>query len=271
MTTTLNAVATNLQTVCDPSEWIGSTINDDGIARRQPLTQEVIESLWPLVGRVVNHLATFLPTYISRGDLMGAGSVGLMDAVSRYDERKGASMNTYCSLRIRGAVLDELRRLDWVPRSVHEDSRKHTDAQNRVAQRMGREATGEEVRGELELGWSEYEKLLTRVKPHVFISLNDCTFDDSTGNSVLNEEITADERAPDGLAELLRGEDRELLHECLRKLPKTHGQVLVLYYIEDLQLKEIAKILQVTQSRVSQIHTLAIARLRENFQKTRSN
>jgi len=231
--------------------------------------ETLTESLLPLVRQVVNRLAIFLPSYVAREELVGAGVLGLMDAVKRYDATKGSSLNTYCSLRIRGAILDELRRLDWVPRSVHHDARKLAQVQERLAQLFGREATPEEIKDDLKLGDSEYQTLLDRVKPIAFFSLHEPAYGSDDSDAVLNEEIVADQRTLDASAEILRQEDRELLLASLRRLPKAQAQVLVLYYIEDLQLKEIAEILQLTESRISQIHTLAIVRLRALFERER--
>jgi RNA polymerase sigma factor FliA len=233
-------------------------------------TQEtLVESLLPLVRQVVNRLAFFLPTYIVREELVGAGVLGLMDAVKRYDAAKGSSLNTYCSLRIRGAILDELRQLDWVPRSVHQDARKLAQTQEKLGQILGREASEEELRAELKLSDKEYQNLLERVKPVTFFSLHEPAYGQDDPDAVLNEEILADRQTLNAAEQMLRLEDRDLILASLRRLPKAQAQVLVLYYIEDLQLKEIAQILQLTESRISQIHTLAIVRLRAMFDRER--
>lgn len=230
--------------------------------------EKQIESLLPLVRQVANRLAVFLPTYISRDELISAGVFGLMDAVKRFDPKKGSSLNTYCSLRIRGAILDELRRLDWVPRTVHHDAKKLAQAHERLAQVLGREASEDEVKAELNLSDGEYQRLIDRVKPVAFFSLHEPAYG-SDEDAVLNEEIVADSHMLNASQQMLLQEDRDILLTSLRSLPKTQAQVLVLYYIEDLQLKEIAEILQLTESRISQIHTLAIVRLRTIFERER--
>ncbi len=230
----------------------------------------LIESLLPLVKQVVNRMSQFLPSQFTREELMSAGTLGLLDAVKRYDHRKGSSLNTYCSLRIRGAVLDELRRLNWLPRSVHRDARKLAQIQDQLAQALGREATTHEIQRELKMGDKKFLAFLNKVKPVTFFSLQEPAFNVDGSNSVLNEEILPDDDAKSASEEMLQQEDRQLLVTCLNKLSKSQTQVLVLYYIEDLRLKEIADILHLTESRVSQIHTLAMNRLRTIFQRERA-
>lgn len=225
----------------------------------------IIESMLPLVRHLLSRMAIFLPPHISQDDLVSAGVLGLIGAVDRFDPRKGASLKSFCAMRIRGAILDELRRLDWIPRTVHEDARRLSNTQEALAQKLGREPTEEEIRSELGLNEQEFNDFLERVKPASYFSLQEPAYTDDDGNALLHEEIVADPRAVDSLNNLLREEDRGLLSDQMRQLPKQQLTVLALYYYEGLRLREIAEVMSITESRVSQIHTLAINRLRRTF------
>ncbi len=231
--------------------------------------QEQVEALLPLVRHVVSRIAIYLPPHVTKDDLVSAGVLGLLDAVNRYDPTRGASLPSYCHLRIRGAVLDELRRLDWVPRSVHEDAKRLERAQEKLAAELGREPEDEEVRAALQLTPDEFSELLDRVKPVSFLSLQEPAYHDDSGEPLLHEEVLADPRSTDSLAHLLQEEDHEQLRDQLKILPKQQLIVLSLYYYEGLRLREIAEVMDLTESRVSQIHALAITRLGKFFERLR--
>ncbi|MES2309280.1 MAG: FliA/WhiG family RNA polymerase sigma factor, partial [Verrucomicrobiota bacterium] len=209
--------------------------------------------------------------HITKDDLVSSGVLGLMDAITRYDPSRGASLNSYCHLRIRGAVLDELRRLDWVPRTVHEDAKKLEKAQEKLAALHGREPEEEEIRQELGLNVQEFSELLDRIKPISFLSLQEPAYNDDNGEALTHEEVIPDNKAENALGNLLRSEDHELLKEQLQLLPKQQLIVLSLYYYEGLRLREIAEVMDLTESRVSQIHALAVSRLKKFFEKQRKS
>lgn len=229
----------------------------------------LIEQNLPLVRHIVGRMMMHLPSHVCADDLFSAGVMGLIQAVDRYNCDRGANLKTYCTLRIRGAILDELRRQDWVPRSVHREARKLQEVQSQLAQRLGREPSTEEVAKELAMPLEAFHELVDRVKPVSFISIQEPVLGGDSGDPLFKEETLADQNATDSLRELLGTEDRRILIEQLRLLPKQQMQVLSLYYIEDLRLKEIAEIMGLTESRVSQIHTLAISRLRSAFERAR--
>jgi RNA polymerase sigma factor for flagellar operon FliA len=231
----------------------------------------LIQSMLPLVGHIVSRMSLYFPAHTSKEDLISAGVIGLIDALNRYDPNRGSSVKTFCSLRIRGAVLDELRRLDWVPRSVHREARLLEQAQEAVAKRLNREPLEREVAQEMGLSLEQFEELLDRVKPCTYISLNEAAYFSDEGDSLTHEEVLADNRMQDAVMRLLNAEDKAILRRIVEKLPKQQLQVLSLYYMENLRLKEIAQIMDVTESRVSQIHTLAIIRLRAAFLKERQS
>ena len=222
--------------------------------------EETIRSLLYLVQHIAGRLVAKLPSHVAKEDLICAGVVGLIDAVDRYDATKGCSLKTYSSLRIRGAMVDELRSQDWVPRTVHRDEKIYEQAAEKLGQKFGREAPPEEIRIELGMTPQAFELFSERTQSIVSFSLNEACSDED-GNSIDRGEIMENLSAPTAFDEILRKEVRALLHEELNRLPRNEKLVLCLYYMEDLRLKEIAQILAVSESRVSQIHTEALRRL----------
>ncbi|MFZ5805728.1 MAG: sigma-70 family RNA polymerase sigma factor [Verrucomicrobiota bacterium] len=240
---------------------------------RKPKNEEerrhLIELLLPMVNHIVGRMALYFPPHLSRDDLISAGVMGLMDAVDRFDEGKGTSLKTYCSLRIKGSIVDELRRLDWVPRSVHREARQVQETQEKLAQKLKREPTEDELCTELGLESEDFQKLMDRVKPTSYLSLQEPIREGVDGDTMTHEDVVADQKAMDASEKTLHEEDIRILKDQMIHLPMHHQQVLALYYIEDLRLKEIADVLDLTESRVSQIHTLAINRLRSAFKRAR--
>jgi RNA polymerase sigma factor for flagellar operon FliA len=231
--------------------------------------EETIRGLLYLVQHIAGRLVAKLPSHVAKEDLISAGVVGLIDAVDRYDSSKGCSLKTYSSLRIRGAMVDELRSQDWVPRTVHRDEKIYENAADKLGQKLGREATPEEIRIELGMTPQAFEQFSERTQTIVSFSLNESCSDDD-GNSIDRGEIMPSLNTPTAFDEILAEEDRALLHEELDRLPKNEKLVLCLYYMEDLRLKEIAQILSVSESRVSQIHTEALRRLTTAMRKAHS-
>jgi RNA polymerase sigma factor for flagellar operon FliA len=193
---------------------------------------------------------------------------GLIDAVDRYDAGRGCSLKTYSGLRIRGAMVDELRRQDWVPRTVHRDGKIYEQAAQKLGQKLGREARPEEVRWELGMTVRAFERFSIRAQTRAMFSLNE-SWPDEDGIAVNRGDLLPclDTRTP--FEEAVGGEDRLLLREELDRLPKTERLVLCLHYIEDLRLREIAERIQVKVSRVSQIHREALRRLSAAMRRAR--
>jgi RNA polymerase sigma factor FliA len=213
-----------------------------------------------LVAPIAGRLVARLPSHIAADDLIGAGMVGLIDAVDRYDAGKGCSLKTYSGLRIRGAMVDELRSQDWVPRTVHRDGKVYEAAAQKLGQKLGREALPEEIRLELGMTLPDFERFSIRAQTTLMFSLNE-SWPDEDGNTVDRVDLMPNLETRTPFEEAVGGEDRLLLREELGRLPKMEKQVLCLYYLEDLRLREIAKIIEVKESRVSQIHTAALRRL----------
>ncbi len=242
-------------------EWQTETASTVTVSR-----DETIRSLLYLVQHIAGRLVVRLPAHVAKEDLISAGVVGLIDAVDRYDASKGCSLKTYSSLRIRGAMLDELRNQDWVPRTVHRDEKIYDQAAEKLGQKLGRQATTEEIRIELGMTPQAFEQFSERTQSNGSFSLNEACSDED-GNTVDRGEIMRNLAAPTALEEILREEDFALLRTELDRLPRNEKLVLCLYYMEDLRLKEIARILEVSESRVSQIHTEALRRITAAMRK----
>lgn len=212
----------------------------------------------PLVRRVVQRLASRKPPHIDVDDLMSWGIVGLLDAIDKYDPTKEALFSTYAQFRIRGAVLDHLRSLDWIPRSVRQKAAVIEKATRELETLHGRPASEEEIAAHLGLGLADYQGLLSKVGEMALFSVDDFG---GTGGDVrfANDGGDADE---DPAETLLQHERVRLLAEAIRRLPEREQTVIALYYQEDLTMKEVGQVLGLTESRVSQIHSQAVLRLK---------
>jgi RNA polymerase sigma factor for flagellar operon FliA len=215
-----------------------------------------VEHYAPLVKRIAHHLMGRLPQSVQVDDLVQAGMIGLLEALKHYDDTHGASFETYAGIRIRGAMLDEVRRNDWAPRSVHRKARLVAEAVRIVESREGREASPREIAAELEIPLDEYYDLLTDASGHRFFSLDDT----GAGDSPIVEHIP-DEHA--GVVDGIECEEfQSALATAIAGLPERERLVMALYYDQELNLKEIGAVLGVTESRVCQIHSQALLRLR---------
>ena len=210
----------------------------------------------PLVKRIAYHLMSRLPASVQADDLIQAGMIGLIEASRKFDPEQGASFETYAGIRIRGAMLDEIRRTDWTPRSVHRKAREVAEAVRKIENEVGRDARDVEVAEEMGLSLDEYHKILQ----------------DSTGCRIFSFEdpgTLGDEgfpnttRQPNQPLETLQKSDfKQGLAEEIKGLPERERLVMALYYDEELNLREIGEILGVSESRVCQIHGQALIRLR---------
>jgi len=231
-----------------------------------PSENSLIEQYLPLVKTVVGRLAMTLPAHVNGDDLYSAGLVGLLHAVRRFDRKCGCSFEHYARTRIRGAVLDELRRLDWVPRSVHEKAKKVTKTMQELAQRHGCIPTDAQMARALRLSSSQYEKLLEEIRPAAYVCL-DSLQDHDSEHSGVNYDIVPDETQADPATGTAMREMAGLIEDQLKQLPEMQRKVLALYYVEDLRLREIAEVFGVTESRICQIHAKAILALKALLKK----
>ena len=217
-----------------------------------------------LVRYVVGRVAVGLPSHVKTEDMYSTGIIGLVKAVERYNPEMKNKFETYAILLIRGAIIDEMRSLDWVPRSVHQKANMVAKAQRDLEQENGREATDPEVADHLGMELPDYESLLARIRPAIMIPLNADKDDD--GDSTNIADRIPDHKVVTSFENADRSEFREMLEKAVVDLPEQERIVLVLYYYEGMMLKEIGKVLGVTESRVSQIHSKALLRLRGRLQ-----
>ena len=221
--------------------------------------EELVQQYLPLVKTVVGRLALSLPLHVDMDDLFSSGLVGLLNAVRNYDPEGGSSFESYARVRIRGAVFDELRRMDWVPRSVHAKARKVQTTMQQLEQRKGGLPTDLEMARTLKLSPTQYEELLEEIRPATFTCL-DCAAD--AGEEGEGSRGIPDESQPDPGRCAARRELTGMIARRLELLPEMQRKVLALYYFEDLRLREIAEAYGVTESRICQIHSQAILAIR---------
>jgi len=224
----------------------------------------LIEKYLSLVSSIAARLAMTLPEHVDQDDLYSSGLVGLLQALRNYDPTCGASFETYARTRVRGAMLDELRKMDWVPRTVHEKARKLQAAMNQLEQKLGQVPTEAQMAKVLNLSLSEYGKLLTEIRPAAFVCLDTVTSEDDAGNLY---EVVANSADENPLEKISNRELKQVILERLKALPEMQRKVLALYYGEELHLREIAEVVGLTESRICQIHAQAILSVRAYIQR----
>jgi len=233
----------------------------------QQARQELVEKYARLVKYVAGRMAVGLPHYVEFNDLVSAGLLGLIQAIDNFDHERGIKFETYAIPRIRGAILDELRSQDWFPRSLRRKAKQLEEAYAVLEARLGRPATDQEVAAELQVDVSELDGIVGEVAVATIMSLDaDASGEDSDQSTSLGDYI-ADPKAEDLERAIAAQEMREIIANRMSELPEKEQLVLVLYYYEELTLKEIGEILDVTESRVCQIHTKAIMRLKGKIQR----
>lgn len=214
----------------------------------------------PLVRRIAHHMIAKLPPNVELDDLIQVGLIGLNDALSRYEVTQGVQFETFASQRIRGAMLDELRDGDWMSRSSRKSQKDIEQALHRVEQRLGRSPAESEIAAELGLSLQDYQALLGKVRGTQLVYLEDMGRSDENEEGFLDRHV-ADEGA-DPMAVLRDQRLRTSLVQAIKALPEREQHIMGMYYEHDMNLKEIAAVLGVTESRVCQLHSQAIARLR---------
>ncbi len=223
---------------------------------------KVIQQHASLVKKIAQHLLGRLPSCVQLEDLIQAGMIGLLEAAKNYDVTKGASFDTYASIRIRGSMLDEIRKGDWAPRSVHRNTRRIAQAIREIENQVGRDARDYEVAENLNLSLQEYHQLLQETNGSRMFAFHDVG---------LNEEVIADNTTTASSPSLLDGLQQEDFKRSLARgiesLPERERLVLALYYDEELNLREVGEILGVSESRVSQIHSQAMLRLQARLKE----
>jgi RNA polymerase sigma factor for flagellar operon FliA len=230
------------------------------------LKEQIVLEHTPLIRYIVNRIAVRLPSHIDLDDLHNTGVIGLMDAIEKYDPDKNCKFKTYAEFRIKGAILDQLRSLDWVPRSVRQKSRRLERAYGEVEQRLGRSASEEEVADSLGLQIDKFHELLNQVRGISLVNLEEIRGSSPDGDrSGSFADIVEDVHSENPFASLKLQEMKEIIGDTIATLPEKERLVVSLYYYEDLNMKEIGSILGITESRVCQIHTKAVLRLRSKL------
>ena len=234
-------------------------IDDDIAARREAL---VLQHL-PQVRLIAKRIHDRLPSYIAVDDLISAGVVGLIGAIDNFDPLLNVQLNTYAERRIRGAIMDSLREMDWAPRETRKRSRMIEAAIHRAQQSLGREPTEEEIAAELELAPAEYQKWLSEVQSVEIERLESSPRED--GRDLLNFISDDEESRPSRTAE--RAALERILAQAIDRMPKTERAVLTLYYYEELNLREISQIMGLHLSRIHQLRVQAVLRLRSHLER----
>ncbi|MFN7905339.1 MAG: FliA/WhiG family RNA polymerase sigma factor [Pseudobdellovibrionaceae bacterium] len=227
----------------------------------------VIKEYSPLIKFIAQKIAVRLPSNIELDDLMSAGVIGLMDAIDKYDPTRDNKFKTYAEFRIRGAILDELRAQDWVPRSIRDKAKLLDRTMASLENDLGRIATEEEIAKALNVSIEEFHDLVNQVRPVSLLSIDEAqTFSNVDKKSILN--ILEGSKLNNPYNQLNLKSIKEVIAKAIEDLPERQRLVLSLYYYEDLNLKEIGQVLRVTESRVSQLHAQAVQRLRMKLAQT---
>jgi RNA polymerase sigma factor for flagellar operon FliA len=220
----------------------------------------------PLVKYVAGRMSSGLPAHVDEADLISYGLGGLIFAIERFDLTREIKFETYAITRIRGAIIDELRSLDWVPRSVRARAREIERVNMKLEARLQRAPTDEEMAGELKVNVEEFHEALLQISNSTIVALDELwNVSDSSGDQVSLLDTIPDHGAPDPEAVVDQGELRDRIADAIAALPEREKLVIALYYYENLTLREIGEVLGVTESRVSQLHTKAVLRLRSKL------
>jgi RNA polymerase sigma factor FliA len=241
---------------------------EDELWRRYQKTRDpairdhMVKQYAPLVKYVAGKVAVGMPHNVEFDDLVGYGVFGLFDAIEKFNPEKHVKFKTYAVTRIRGAIFDELRSIDWVPRSVRQKSREIEESVRRLESSLGRAASDSEIAKDMGMSMKDFEKTMIKISGTSILSLNDVWYsgEDNDKVSIADSIESPDSLNPDIIVE--KDEIKRVIMDAIQELPDKEKKVLVLYYYEDLTLKEIGLVLEVTESRVSQLHTKAIMRLR---------
>jgi RNA polymerase sigma factor for flagellar operon FliA len=228
----------------------------------QALRDRLILTYAPLVKFVAGRLGSGLPAHVDEGDLASYGLLGLIGAIERYDPTREIKFETYAISRIKGAIIDELRAMDWVPRSVRSRARDIERAIGELEARLMRAPTDEEISAKLGITTDELGDTLSEISRTSIAALDELWTVSSGGDQIALIDTIEDTGVPDPQAALSQSEMREAVADAISRLPEREKLVITLYYYEELTLREIGEVLGVTESRVSQLHTKAILRLK---------
>lgn len=233
--------------------------------RDRELRNRLMEHYLPLVKYTADRISAKLPNEVDVDDLISAGIFGLVDAIEAFDLSRGVKFETYCSPRIRGAILDELRTMDWVPRLVRSRAHKLENATKVLRAELGRLPSDEEIGRKLAVSRAELDKLMRDATAVSLVSLSRRFYDGDSNRELQEIDVLQDRRSEDPVRVLQKKDVRELL---MKGMTRTERLILVLYYYEEMTMKEIGATLDLSESRVSQMHSSILARLRNQLSRT---
>src|SRR3954449_12051833 len=229
--------------------------------------EQLVLAFSPLVKYVAGRMSTGLPAHVEEADLISYGLVGLISAIERFDVSREIKFETYAITRIKGSIIDELRSLDWVPRSVRARAREIERVNSKLEHQLQRAPTDEEMSSALDMTVEEFHDALLQISNSTVAALDELwTVGDSSGDQVSLLDTLTDENAPDPSQVMDSTELKDRVADAIARLPEREKLVVALYYYENLTLREIGEVLGVTESRVSQLHTKAVLRLRSRLQ-----
>ncbi len=228
------------------------------------IREKIILEYAPLVKVVAGRLGMYLGNNVELDDLVGYGIFGLIDAIDKYDSMKDVKFETYASLRIRGSILDQIRKMDWIPRTIRQKQKQIEAVMRQVEQETGRQATDEEIALGLGISDDEYTQWQSQMKITGVVSLNEYI---EQGSDISNDRVRVSSHFEQPEKVMEKHELKEMLMEALGLLTEKEKKVILLYYYEELTLKEISNILEVSESRVSQLHTKALSKMKTKLGK----
>ena len=243
--------------------------NKQGTLQQIEISREnreaVIQEYAPMVKYVANRIAMRLPPHIETDDLISVGVLGLIDAIDKYDSSRGAKFKTYAEFRVRGAILDELRSMDWVPRSVRQKASAMDGVVQKLQNRLGRSPEDDEIAKEMGISLGELFAALNETKSMPILSLEDLGIAKESGEQQSLLDCLAGKGDSDPQTQLRLNELKEIIAKAIDTLPEKERLMISLYYYEELTMREIGEVLGITESRVSQIHSKAVFRLRNKL------
>ena len=228
------------------------------------IREKIILEYAPLVKVVAGRLGMYLGNNVEFDDLVGYGIFGLIDAIDKYDSMKDVKFETYASLRIRGSILDQIRKMDWIPRTIRQKQKQIEAVMRQVEQDTGRQATDEEIAIGLGISDEEYTQWQSQMKITGVVSLNEYI---EQGSDISNDRVRVSSHFEQPEKVMEKHELKEMRMEALELLTEKEKKVILLYYYEELTLKEISNILEVSESRVSQLHTKALSKMKTKLGK----
>lgn len=222
------------------------------------IREKIILEYAPLVKVVAGRLSMYLGYSVEYDDMVSYGVFGLIDAIDKFDMAKEVKFETYASLRIRGAILDQIRKMDWIPRTIRQRQKQIDTAMKEIEQSTGREARDEEIAARLGISEDEFLEWQSQMKVNNIVSLNE--YVEQGSDIPADKNTTGGFDSPESVIE--KGELKEVLAEALELLTEKEKKVVLLYYYEELTLKEISRVLEVSESRISQLHTKALQKMK---------